>query len=345
MIKTIYFQQLFYLSLLIFQPNASFAWQEDTDTSGVVQVITYNSRGQIVSDGTGFLINNGKSIMTAHHVIVSGQSASITLGRQPKASVSRVIASQYAKDWAVIRVDQPFAAAPFQPTSKKPADLKSGQKMALLRPSEAGNAPALYGTLAKSIELDTFGPVYFVSVNGEPGDSGAPVVLVDKTGKPTDEVVGVYVGRFADYKDLNHVVIPIDSFADMMTSNWRDQGYAYWLANWRSSADGRSHNLLKEMYKAAARRDHRGTWSIFKQNQPLLEASPEALWLAANYWTSKNELDEVANLLEQARQLEPQTYIDEINHPSLVKQLIAIYRKTGEHKKADNVGVEEDIDS
>lgn len=152
----------------------------------VVQVESLNTRTREAGLGTGFFISEGGQVMTAYHVVSTGQLFRVrTLeGRTYRA---RVTAYDAAADVALMQVEGRTPGFPFLPLAG--AEPRVGQEVLaignsggdFLQPrrgvllrlgAEAGRADFPQGTLEMSAPL-------------APGDSGGPIL--DGTG----EVIGV----------------------------------------------------------------------------------------------------------------------------------------------------------
>lgn len=165
-------------------PNASDLFE--ATRPAVVQVESLNTRTREAGLGTGFFISEGGQVMTAYHVVSTGQLFRIrTLeGRRYRA---RVTAYDAAADVALMQVEGRTPGFPFLPLAG--AEPRVGQEVLaignsggdFLQPrrgvllrlgAEAGSADFPQGTLEMNAPL-------------APGDSGGPIL--DGTGS----VIGV----------------------------------------------------------------------------------------------------------------------------------------------------------
>lgn len=168
----------------------------------IVSIITSDKDGKPVAQGSGFLVSNDGVILTNYHVIAEGSSAVVKLPDGAFYVVDGVLASDKARDIAVIKAHgQNFRTLPLGNSDQ----VQVGEDVVAI-----GNPLSLESTVSNGIvsgirALEDEGEKYLqITAPISPGSSGGP--LFNMAG----EVIGITTMYLKGGENLNFA-IPINS--------------------------------------------------------------------------------------------------------------------------------------
>jgi S1-C subfamily serine protease len=178
----------------------------------VVLLTVMDSSGRKIGVGTGFFVSTDGRLVTNYHVIEGGTEVKATLSDGKEVRASGVLASDEAKDIAILQVEGGvMPALPLGDTKS----LRAGDEVAVIG-SPRGLAGTLSVGIVSAIREDGVGEeaekelmeqvrAWGIQITApvSPGSSGSPIMTRD------GEVVGVAVGAFNDGQSLNFG-IPIE---------------------------------------------------------------------------------------------------------------------------------------
>ncbi len=162
-----------------------------------VAIETFDSRGNVVSRGSGFFVAADK-IITNKHVIEKTARAEIHLFNGRKYPVKGVLAVDGEGDLALLQVDVPKEfAIPLPVVRKVPLE---GESIVVI-----GNPFGLEGSVSNGIvsavrEISGYGKIIQITAPISPGSSGSPVVNM------LGQVIGVATLQAAEGQSLNFAV-------------------------------------------------------------------------------------------------------------------------------------------
>jgi len=189
----------------------------------VVNIITFDRKGQTEGSGTGFLLNKCGLIATNFHVIERAHSAQIILSDNLKISVLGVAAFDRESDLAIIQAKVPLNVNLANPNPQtgienrktgpdlvselydlKPLELNKNELPIGARVYAIGNPLGLANTLSEGLisgyrEIDK-SRVLQTTASISPGSSGGPLLGAD------GKVIGVTTFQFKGGQNLNFAV-------------------------------------------------------------------------------------------------------------------------------------------
>lgn len=170
-------------------------------TPSVVLIIMYDSKGNSVSQGTGFFISENGDIITNYHVIVGTDTGVIKTSDENIYSINGVVAKDTLNDLVRLSVNiPPRRVFPLQLYFNYP---KVGEKIAVI-----GNPFGLEHTLTVGYvsaiqEFQDYGKFIQFDASISSGSSGSP--LINMNGK----AIGVVTSTIKEGENLNFA-IPIE---------------------------------------------------------------------------------------------------------------------------------------
>ncbi|MBK7708221.1 MAG: trypsin-like peptidase domain-containing protein [Acidobacteria bacterium] len=162
-----------------------------------VAIETFDTRGNIVSRGSGFFVASDK-VITNKHVIEKSARAEIHLFNGRKYPVKGVLAVDGEGDLALLQVEVPKEfAVPLPIVQKVPLE---GESVVVI-----GNPFGLEGSVSNGIvsavrEISGYGRIIQITAPISPGSSGSPVVNM------LGQVIGVATLQAAEGQSLNFAV-------------------------------------------------------------------------------------------------------------------------------------------
>jgi tetratricopeptide (TPR) repeat protein len=162
-----------------------------------VAIETYDSKGAIISRGSGFFVAADR-VITNRHVIERAARVEIHLMDGKKFPVRGVLAIDGEGDLALLQVDVPRGLAFPLPIVR--AAPQEGESIVVI-----GNPYGLEGSVANGIvsavrEISGYGKIIQITAPISPGSSGSPVVNM------AGQVVGVATLQAAEGQSLNFAV-------------------------------------------------------------------------------------------------------------------------------------------
>jgi tetratricopeptide (TPR) repeat protein len=173
----------------------------------VVAIITYDSKGERLSRGSGFF-NGPNLVVTNKHVIENAYRVEIHLSGGSSYTAKGVVAVDGEGDIAILQVDLPPGIA--RPLSVGRTSPQEGEAIVVI-----GNPLGLEGSVSNGIvsavrEIPNFGRIIQITAPISPGSSGSPVVNMQ------GQVIGVATLQLTDGQSLNFAV-PSERVAQMQS--------------------------------------------------------------------------------------------------------------------------------
>jgi S1-C subfamily serine protease len=184
----------------------------DLARPAVVRLSVSDASGRKIGGGTGFFVSADGRVVTNYHVIKDAGSVSATLSTGKEVSVLGILASDDAKDIAILKVQGSGYPTLALGDSKT---LRAGHKIAVIG-HPLGLAGSLSEGIVSAIREDGVGEeserrwseqirAWGIQIQApiSPGSSGSPII------NTAGEVVGVAVGALTEGQGLNFG-IPIE---------------------------------------------------------------------------------------------------------------------------------------
>lgn len=157
----------------------------------VVTIAVGNAAGDYSGQGSGFLITSDGLVVTNHHVIADGSQFVALLADGSPLSVVKVLASDAARDIALLRIDTGGRTLPYLALAPEDYLLEVGNKIAVM-----GSPHGLEGTFTTGIvsakRKDKDVDLVQITAPVSPGSNGSPVVDTEAT------VVGIVTGGIVE---------------------------------------------------------------------------------------------------------------------------------------------------
>lgn len=176
----------------------------------VVAIITYDSRGERLTQGSGFFIAPNR-LITNRHVIEDAYSAEIKTFNGGTYRIQAIAAMDDEGDLAMLQVSIPstIQISPLRITRIKPEE---GERILVI-----GNPLGLEGTISDGLvssvrEIAGFGTMIQITAPISPGSSGSPVINL------RGQVVGVATSQLSKGQNLNFAM-PSSRIAAMRASH------------------------------------------------------------------------------------------------------------------------------
>lgn len=148
----------------------------------LANIKTYIERGNILSNGTGFVVSDAGYIMTNHHVIDGPGKVMVRLADNKTLVEGKVIASDSKRDMAIVKIEVP-AGVTLKTVPVTPAAIGRGVEVAAFGYPLAGSVSAsMKFTQGRVSALpdDTNEQMVMLDLRVNPGNSGGP--LCDQKG-------------------------------------------------------------------------------------------------------------------------------------------------------------------
>jgi hypothetical protein len=168
----------------------------DNAIPNVVEISMKDADGQDLTLGSGFFIDEDR-IVTNFHVIDFGWYSSCELSDGTEINVEGVVASDVAKDLAVLKLSRKVPGRGLRVANVLP---KPGARVAVIGSPRGLSASLSDGIVSAIQEHDTHGAVIQMTAPISNGNSGGPVLSMDGT------VIGVVSFSRIDGNSLNFAI-------------------------------------------------------------------------------------------------------------------------------------------
>ena len=200
-------QSTFIIAFLLFSfTNTVKASAEENQLKDVIKhvmpatvlVVTYDAKGQPLSQGSGFFVSEKGEVITNYHVMNGAEKASIKMPDGSICKITEIIAEDLAADLIKMQADTGNNKVPFLSINKAAPEV--GDKVVII-----GSPKGLENTVSDGIvsavrDVPGFGSIIQTTAPISPGSSGSPVVNMK------GEVVGVASSQVREGQNLNFVV-------------------------------------------------------------------------------------------------------------------------------------------
>ncbi|MEW5877548.1 MAG: tetratricopeptide repeat protein [Acidobacteriota bacterium] len=216
----------------------------------VVLVLSYDEKGTLLKQGTGFFINKNGEIITNHHVLRGASRAEVKTKEGKVYPLVRILAEDTRADLTRASVGIPQESV--HPLALSTAIPEVGERVIVI-----GNPLGLESSVSDGIvsavrAIPEFGKVIQVTAPLSPGSSGSPVINLK------GEVVGVAAFQLTEGQNLNFA-IPSEKIAGLTPT--KEQPLGKWgegaKEDWLASEEGLYYTgiafLLAEDYETALR--------------------------------------------------------------------------------------------
>ena len=148
-----------------------------------VLVVTYNEKGQPLSQGSGFFVSENGEVITNYHVMDGALTAGIKTSDGSIYKITHILSLDVAADLIKMLADTGNNKVPFLSINNAAPEV--GDKVVII-----GNPKGLENTVSDGIvsavrDVPGFGSIIQTTAPISPGSSGSPVVNMN------GEVVGV----------------------------------------------------------------------------------------------------------------------------------------------------------
>jgi len=225
---------VFFLCLAPFSPLIAQGIEEKLpaivkriETSTVV-ILTYDGKGNLLTNGSGFFISQDGDVITNRHVIMDASRAEVKTAEGKVYPITQVLAED--KEGDIIRVSVDIPQKEVKPLSVGVSVPEVGERIIVI-----GNPLGLERTVSDGIvsavrDVPNFGNIIQITAPISPGSSGSPVVNMK------GEVIGVATFQLMEGQNLNFV-IPSERIAKLKQdkgktlAEWQLQTSEEWLAS------------------------------------------------------------------------------------------------------------------
>jgi tetratricopeptide (TPR) repeat protein len=204
----------------------------------IVVILTYNQRGQLLGQGTGFFVSKGGDVITNHHVLQEAARAEVRTNDGNTYAVRKILGDDKAGDLVRISVDIPPDVARPLPVSLSLPQV--GERIFVMGTPLGLEKTVSDGIVSALREIPGFGTIVQVTAPISPGSSGSPVVNMQ------GEVVGVATFFVVAGQNLNFA-IPSDRIMKL------DLSEGTGLAEWGGVAKDEKLALAEELYQRGLR--------------------------------------------------------------------------------------------
>ena len=163
-----------------------------------VLILTYDNKGEIKKQGSGFFISKDGNIVTSHHVLEAATQAEIKTSKGKIYPIKKILAESKEDDIVLASVDIPQELV--HPLTLSKSIPEVGEKVIVI-----GNPLGLEQTISDGIvsavrEIPQFGEIIQITVPVSSGSSGSPVINIK------GEVIGVATFQIVEGQNLNFAI-------------------------------------------------------------------------------------------------------------------------------------------
>jgi tetratricopeptide (TPR) repeat protein len=199
----------------------------------IVVILTYNKRGQLLGQGTGFFINTEGDVITNHHVLEGASRAEVKRNDGSTYPVKKILDDDKVGDLVRISVDIPQDVARPLPVSNDFPEV--GERIFVIGTPLGLEKTVSDGIVSAVREIPGFGNVVQLTAPISPGSSGSPVLNMK------GEAIGVATFFIVAGQNLNFA-IPADRIVRLTSGEGKT------LTEWEGVAKDEKLTLAKELY-------------------------------------------------------------------------------------------------
>jgi len=196
----------------------------------VVAIVTYDKKGEVLGQGSGFFISKDGNVITNMHMFDGCASAQVKTADGNVYNITKTLAED--REGNLIRVSVDILPKTAHPLTLSTSLSKVGEKVIVV------GSPDLERTVSDGIisgihEIPTFGKIIKITAPLSPGYSGSPVINMK------GEVVGLVTFQITEGHDLNFTI-----HSKRITKLIPDKNktFAEWIegrtSEWFSSSEG-----------------------------------------------------------------------------------------------------------
>ncbi|MCX5904059.1 MAG: trypsin-like peptidase domain-containing protein, partial [Proteobacteria bacterium] len=163
-----------------------------------VLVVTYDEKGQPLSQGSGFFISEKGEVITNYHVMGGALTAGIKTSDGSIYKITHVLSEDVASDLIKMLADTGNNKVPFLSINKAAPEV--GDKVVIIGSPKGLENSVSDGIVSAVRDVPGFGSIIQTTAPISPGSSGSPVVNMK------GEVVGVASAQVREGQNLNFVV-------------------------------------------------------------------------------------------------------------------------------------------
>jgi len=201
-----------------------------------VLIVTYDSKGDPLAQGSGFIISQNGEIITNRHVIEDAYKADVKTSDGKIYKVADILSVDSEGD--IVRLSlNGVKSKIFSPLTLSNSVPQVGEKILVI-----GNPLGLEQTVSDGIvsavrDIPAFGNIIQITAPISPGSSGGPVINMK------GEVLGIATFQYIEGQNLNFAV-PADRIDKLVVN----QGST--LANWSIGNEGNLPSSYDNLYRA-----------------------------------------------------------------------------------------------
>ena len=259
-----------------------------------VAIETYDSRGNLLSRGSGFFIAADR-IVTNRHVIEKSSRVEIHLMDGKKFVVKGVLAIDGEGDLAMLQVDVPkHLAIPLPIVRTVPQE---GESIVVV-----GNPFGLEGSVSNGIvsavrEISGYGKIIQITAPISPGSSGSPVVNM------YGQVIGIATLQAAEGQSLNFAV-PAERILQLKVSDL--QTISSLTADTQKNKRSAAERFYSQGVAQLSRDDYARAVQFFERATELDSNYPEAWYQAGFCYGVLGRHQDALKASKQAARLRPE---------------------------------------
>ncbi|MEW6097155.1 MAG: trypsin-like peptidase domain-containing protein [bacterium] len=201
-------------------------------SSSVVVVLTYDSKGEILTQGSGFFISQNGDVITNRHVLQGASRAEVKTTKGQIYPVKKIVAEDIEGDIIRLSVDIPVKVATLPLTGSVP---EVGEQVLVIGSPLGLEQTVSDGIVSAVREIPEFGKIIQITAPISSGSSGNPVVNMK------GEVIGVASFLIIEGQNLNFA-IPTERIKKLTL----DKGKT--LAEWEESTTEEEIASAEELY-------------------------------------------------------------------------------------------------
>jgi len=197
----------------------------------VVVILTYDEKGKIFKQGSGFFINQNGDIITNRHVLQGANRAEIKTAEGKIHPITRIVAEDKEGDLLRVSVNIPQKLVHTIQLSHSIPEV--GEQVIVIGDPLGLEQTVSDGIVSAVRDIPEFGKIIQITAPISPGSSGSPVVNMK------GEVIGVATFQVIKGQNLNFA-IPSERVAELKPE--KGETFAEWKAGtrqeWLVSAEG-----------------------------------------------------------------------------------------------------------